>query len=109
VRALMQEPEILLADEPTASLDPKTSKQIMELLRALASELHLPVLINIHNVNEAKEYTQRIVGMRFGRITFDGVPADLNNDAMDEIYAGVPAEERGGAESSTHLREVAAR
>ena len=62
VRALMQEPEILLADEPTASLDPKTSKQIMELLRALASELHLPVLINIHNVNEAKEYTQRIVG-----------------------------------------------
>lgn len=109
VRALMQEPEILLADEPTASLDPKTSRQIMELLRALASELHLPVLINIHNVNEAKEYTQRIVGMRFGRIIFDGEPTDLNNDAMDEIYAGVPAEERGGAESNTHLREVAAR
>lgn len=109
VRALMQEPEILLADEPTASLDPKTSRQIMDLLRALASELHLPVLINIHNVNEAKEYTQRIVGMRFGRIIFDGEPVDLNNDAMDEIYAGVPAEERGGAESSNHLREVAAR
>lgn len=109
VRALMQEPEILLADEPTASLDPKTSRQIMELLRALASELHLPVLINIHNVNEAKEYTQRIVGMRFGRIIFDGEPVDLNNDAMDEIYAGFPAEERGGAESSNHLREVASR
>ena len=109
VRALMQEPEILLADEPTASLDPKTSRQIMELLRALASELQLPVLINIHNVNEAKEYTQRIVGMRFGRIIFDGEPVDLSNDAMDEIYAGVPAEERGGAESSTHLREVAAK
>mgnify|MGYP001950870094 CR=1 FL=1 len=109
VRALMQEPEILLADEPTASLDPKTSRQIMELLRALASELHLPVLINIHNVNEAKEYTQRIVGMRFGRIIFDGEPVDLTNDAMDDIYAGVPAEERGDAESSTHLREVAAR
>lgn len=109
VRALMQEPEILLADEPTASLDPKTSRQIMELLRALASELQLPVLINIHNVNEAKEYTQRIVGMRFGRIIFDGEPVDLSNDAMDEIYAGVPAEERGGAESSTHLREVAGR
>ncbi|WP_417812089.1 phosphonate ABC transporter ATP-binding protein [Thalassospira alkalitolerans] len=107
VRALMQEPEILLADEPTASLDPKTSRQIMELLRALASELHLPVLINIHNVNEAKEYTQRIVGMRFGRIIFDGEPTDLNNDAMDEIYAGVPAEERGGMEDSPHPYEVA--
>ncbi|WP_417847103.1 phosphonate ABC transporter ATP-binding protein [Thalassospira povalilytica] len=109
VRALMQEPEILLADEPTASLDPKTSRQIMELLRALASELHLPVLINIHNVNEAKEYTQRIVGMRFGRIIFDGEPTDLNNDAMDEIYAGVPAEERGGMEDSPHPYEVAAK
>ena len=96
VRALMQQPEILLADEPTASLDPKASKQIMELLCALASELRLPVLINIHNVNEAKEYAQRIVGMRFGRIIFDGAALDLNNDAMDQIYAGVPAEERDG-------------
>ena len=47
--------------------------------------------------------------MRFGRIIFDGEPVDLTNDAMDDIYAGVPAEERGDAESSTHLREVAAR
>ncbi|KZB56523.1 phosphonate ABC transporter ATP-binding protein [Thalassospira xiamenensis] len=106
VRALMQEPEILLADEPTASLDPKTSRQIMELLRALASELHLPVLINIHNVTEAKEYTQRIVGMRFGRIIFDSVPTDLTHDAMDEIYAGVPAEERGETGDPESLREV---
>jgi phosphonate transport system ATP-binding protein len=106
VRALMQEPEILLADEPTASLDPKTSRQIMELLRALASELHLPVLINIHNVTEAKEYTQRIVGMRFGRIIFDSVPTDLTQDAMDEIYAGVPAEERGETGDAESLREV---
>ena len=82
---------------------------ITRQLQRLAPELHLPVLINIHNVNEAKEYTQRIVGMRFGRIIFDGEPVDLTNDAMDDIYAGVPAEERGDAESSTHLREVAAR
>ena len=58
VRALMQEPEILLADEPTASLDPVSSRQIMELLQNLAAEFKLPVLINIHNVNEAKEFTQ---------------------------------------------------
>ncbi len=95
VRALMQEPQILLADEPTASLDPKTSEQIMELLRSLSSELSLPVLINIHNVAEAKAYTDRIVGMRYGRIIFDGTPDRLDDAAMDQIYAGVPAEERG--------------
>ncbi len=96
----------MLGDEPNAALDPKTSRQIMELRSALAAELHLPVLINIHNVTEAKEYTQRIVGMRFGRIIFDSVPTDLTQDAMDEIYAGVPAEERGETGDAESLREV---
>lgn len=94
VRALMQQPEILLADEPTASLDPKTSEQIMALLRDLATELRLPVIINIHNVTEAKEYTDRIVGMRYGRIIFDDKPVKLDKIAMDEIYSGVPADDR---------------
>ncbi|AML51617.1 phosphonate ABC transporter ATP-binding protein [Falsihalocynthiibacter arcticus] len=94
VRALMQEPDILLADEPTASLDPKTSEQIMGLLRDLAGELKLPVLINIHNVTEAKEYTDRIVGMRYGRIIFDDKPEMLDQAAMDEIYAGNPHDDR---------------
>ncbi|PRY95666.1 phosphonate transport system ATP-binding protein [Hasllibacter halocynthiae] len=94
VRALMQDPEILLADEPTASLDPKTSEQIMGLLRDLAGELKLPVLINIHNVTEAKEYTDRIVGMRYGRIIFDDAPARLDRDAMDRIYSGSPHADR---------------
>ena len=94
VRALMQRPEILLADEPTASLDPKTSEQIMSLLRDLASELKLPVIINIHNVTEAKEYSDRIVGMRYGRIIFDDQPGKLDKQEMDEIYAGVPAMDR---------------
>jgi phosphonate transport system ATP-binding protein len=100
VRALMQEPEILLADEPTASLDPKTSEQIMALLRSLSSELKLPVLINIHNVAEAKAYTDRIVGMRYGRIIFDDMPAKLDEAAMERIYSGIPAEDRkAGAEA----------
>jgi len=94
IRALMQQPEILLADEPTASLDPKTSEQIMTLLRDLARELKLPVIINIHNVNEAKEFSDRIVGMRYGRIIFDGLPHALTKDAMNGIYAGVPHEDR---------------
>ncbi|HET8726495.1 MAG TPA: phosphonate ABC transporter ATP-binding protein [Alphaproteobacteria bacterium] len=108
VRALMQEPEILLADEPTASLDPKTSEQIMSLLRALSEELSLPVLINIHNVVEAKEYTDRIVGMRYGRIIFDGQPTELDKAAMDEIYAGVPAEDRANAAIEDQILKVAA-
>ncbi len=94
VRALMQDPDILLADEPTASLDPKTSEQIMGLLRDLAGELKLPVVINIHNVTEAKEYTDRIVGMRYGRIIFDDVPARLDQEAMDQIYSGSPHADR---------------
>lgn len=100
VRALMQQPEILLADEPTASLDPKTSEQIMALLRALSRELHLPVLINIHNVAEAKTYTDRIVGMRYGRIIFDDEPAKLDAAAMERIYSGIPAEDRRNGASS---------
>jgi len=94
VRALMQQPEILLADEPTASLDPVSSRQIMELLQSLSQELSLPVLINIHNVAEAREYTQRIVGMRFGKLIFDGGPDDLDQSAMDAVYSGTPAAER---------------
>lgn len=94
VRALMQDPDILLADEPTASLDPKTSEQIMGLLRDLAGELKLPVVINIHNVTEAKEYTDRIVGMRYGRIIFDDIPARLDQEAMDKIYSGSPHADR---------------
>jgi len=97
VRALMQEPEILLADEPTASLDPRTSEQIMMLLQSLAQELSLPVLINIHNVAQAKSYTERIVGLRHGKMIFDGVPADFNKDALDAIYGGIesPDDEAG--------------
>lgn len=91
VRALMQEPEILLADEPTASLDPRTSEQIMKLLQSLAQELSLPVLINIHNVAQAKTYTERIVGLRHGRMIFDGAPADFDKEALDAIYGGIEA------------------
>ena len=89
VRALMQEPEVLLADEPTASLDPRTSEQIMVLLQSLASELSLPVLINIHNVAQARTYTDRIVGLRHGTMIFDGAPVDFDKEALDAIYGGI--------------------
>ncbi|UQN08241.1 phosphonate ABC transporter ATP-binding protein [Deinococcus sp. QL22] len=89
VRALMQNPKILLADEPTASLDPVTSEQIMRLFQELAEELTLPVLINIHNVEQAKLYSQRIVGLRHGRIMFDGLPQDLDDRQLERIYQGL--------------------
>src|SRR5690606_21317448 len=71
-----------------ASLDPKTSVQILDLLSDIASELGLPVLLNIHNVSQARQFAQRIVGLRFGTIIFDGTPADLDEEALDRIYEG---------------------
>lgn len=87
-RALMQNPSILLADEPTASLDPKTSELIMELIANLAEEMDLPVLINLHNVGQAKHYASRIVGLRDGVIVFDGKPDELTHEHLEHIYTG---------------------
>ena len=87
VRALMQNPAILLADEPTASLDPKTSEQIMALIGELAAELSLPILINLHNVEQAKRYAHRILGLRLGGVVFDGPPESLGSAELERIYA----------------------
>lgn len=85
-RALLQEPKLLLVDEPTASLDPKTSRQVMRLLMELASEHDLTVIVNIHDVALAQLFVPRIVGLRAGEIVFDGGPADLTDDRLTEIY-----------------------
>ena len=87
-RALMQNPEILLADEPTSSLDPKTSVEIIELMAKLAGERGIPVLINIHNVELAKRFASRIIGMSGGSIVFDGPPSALNDSHLAAIYGG---------------------
>lgn len=101
VRALMQEPKILLADEPTASLDPKTSQQIMELTRELSDELALPVLVNIHNVHQARTFADRVVGLRYGKIMFDGSGEDLDDEVLDRIYEGTAG--RGDDEDQRDL------
>ncbi|MCP5366965.1 MAG: phosphonate ABC transporter ATP-binding protein [Hyphomicrobiales bacterium] len=85
-RALMQAPDLLLVDEPTASLDPKTSRQIMRLICELAHERGTPALVNIHDVALAQNSADRIVGLRDGDLVFDGGPADLTGDALNEIY-----------------------
>jgi phosphonate transport system ATP-binding protein len=85
-RALIQNPKLLLVDEPTASLDPKTSRQIMRLITELCSERDLAAIINIHDVALAQMFVQRVVGLRLGLIEFDGPPNQLTPDVLTTIY-----------------------
>jgi phosphonate transport system ATP-binding protein len=85
-RALEQNPELLLVDEPTASLDPKTSRQIMRLIKEICEERNLAAIINIHDVVLAQGFTDRIIGLRAGRVVFDGPPAKLDDSVLTEIY-----------------------
>jgi phosphonate transport system ATP-binding protein len=87
-RALMQEPDLVLADEPTSSLDPKTSVEIMELIASRAGERDIPVIVNIHNVDLARRFADRIIGMSRGDIVFDGPPQALEDRHLMEIYGG---------------------
>ena len=85
-RALMQQPDVLLADEPTSSLDPKTSVEIMSLLRDQGRAQQVPVLVNIHDVELARRYADRIVGMTGGRVVYDGEPRGLSDAMLRTIY-----------------------
>lgn len=85
-RALIQGPDLLLVDEPTASLDPKTSRQIMRLIAELCRERTLTAVINIHDVPLAKMFADRVVGLRAGEIVYDGLPDGLSPDELTKIY-----------------------
>jgi len=85
-RALIQNPEILLVDEPTASLDPKTSRQIMRLITELCEERQLATIINIHDVGLAEMFAQRIVGLQKGVTVYDGPNTGLDSDVLTQIY-----------------------
>ncbi|MCC9620118.1 phosphonate ABC transporter ATP-binding protein [Thalassospira sp. MA62] len=85
-RALEQDPELLLIDEPTASLDPKTSRQIMRLITEICRERNLPAIINIHDVPLAQAFVDRIIGLQAGTIVFDGTPDQLTEDVLTRIY-----------------------
>ncbi len=86
-RALMQNPKLLLVDEPTSAIDPKISRDVMGLIKQMATELKVPCLCNIHDVDLAKEFCNKIIGLQDGVKMFDGLTGEMNQARLDEIYA----------------------
>jgi phosphonate transport system ATP-binding protein len=87
-RAVMQQPRLLLADEPTSSLDPKTSVEIMQLMKDVGREHGVPVIVNMHDVELAKRFATRIVGMSGGKVVYDGDGTGLTDEVLKSIYGG---------------------
>jgi phosphonate transport system ATP-binding protein len=87
-RALVQRPKILLVDEPTSSLDPRTSEAVLGLVVELAAEDGIPALVNIHDVPLARAFARRLIGLRGGEIVYDGRAAALTTDVLERIYGG---------------------
>jgi phosphonate transport system ATP-binding protein len=87
-RALVQRPKILLVDEPTSSLDPRTSESVLRLIVDLAAEDRIPALVNIHDVPLARAFARRILGLREGAIVYDGPVEGLTPEALARIYGG---------------------
>ncbi|RAI79508.1 phosphonate ABC transporter ATP-binding protein [Macrococcoides goetzii] len=85
-RALAQEPKIILADEPVASLDPLTTKQVMDDLKRINQELGITIIVNLHFVDLAREYATRIIGLRAGKVVFDGPVEQATDNAFSHIY-----------------------
>ncbi|MEX2541497.1 MAG: phosphonate ABC transporter ATP-binding protein [Trueperaceae bacterium] len=85
-RALAQRPSIMLADEPVASLDPPTSHSVMRDLKRISREDGITTLVNLHFIDMAREYADRIVGMNGGEIVFDGTPDEATDDVFERIY-----------------------
>ena len=85
-RTLTQDPQIILADEPVAALDPVTAKQVMEDFVRINREMGISILLNIHHVELALEYADRVIGIRAGRIVYDGPSANVDKTVLNAIY-----------------------
>jgi phosphonate transport system ATP-binding protein len=85
-RALMQEPAVILADEPVASLDPRLSVTILDILKRIAEEDGITVLVSLHVLELARRYATRLVGFAGGKVVFDGPPEQLTEEAVERIY-----------------------
>jgi phosphonate transport system ATP-binding protein len=85
-RTLMQNPEMMLADEPVASLDPATSHSVMKYLELLNREDGITILCSLHFLSLARAYSQRVIALKDGKLEFDGLPKDIDNDRFKQIY-----------------------
>jgi phosphonate transport system ATP-binding protein len=85
-RVLCQEPSVVLADEPIASLDPRSAEVVMNTLRDIAEQRGIPVMVNLHHIDVARSFATRVIGMNAGRIVFDAPPSELDDDAISAIY-----------------------
>jgi phosphonate transport system ATP-binding protein len=85
-RALVQEPDIILADEPIASLDPRNTRIVMDALLRINKHFGITVLCNLHSLDLARSYCDRVIGMSAGRVVFDGAPAALTDQIARELY-----------------------
>jgi phosphonate transport system ATP-binding protein len=92
-RALVQEPRILLADEPIASLDPRSAARVMDILRSINRDDGITVICNLHTIDTARTYCDRIIGMRTGQIIFDDHPKALDHDRIKEVYAATGSDD----------------
>jgi len=109
-RALLQEPKVILADEPIASLDPRNAKIVMDSLQRINEEQGITVITNLHTLDTARNYCERIIGMAAGRVVFDGPPEALTTNVARELYgADGLAEAFSESMTSTSLEDVAPR
>lgn len=108
-RAIMQDPKILLCDEPIASLDPASAKTIMDTLRDETRRRGLACLVNLHQLDVARSYSTRIIGLRKGRLVFDGTPTELDAAAVTRIYGTDGAPDTHTEEPHEDLQDLASR
>ncbi|UVC11248.1 phosphonate ABC transporter ATP-binding protein [Rhizobium sp. TH2] len=106
-RALMQEPKVLLADEPIASLDPLNAKIVMDALRDINEREGITVICNLHTLDTARAYCQRIIGMAAGKVVFDGGPDELTRDAVSAIYGSEGALDESMTSTSINIPAAA--
>ncbi|MGH1351384.1 MAG: phosphonate ABC transporter ATP-binding protein [Methyloligellaceae bacterium] len=85
-RAIAQNPGMILADEPVASLDPATSERVLELLQSICRQDNIPAVISLHQLEYARKYADRIIGLSHGQIVFDGQPEELKDNVLHKIY-----------------------
>ncbi|TLP44766.1 MULTISPECIES: phosphonate ABC transporter ATP-binding protein [Cohaesibacter] len=104
-RALMQSPKVILADEPIASLDPLNAQIVMDSLKDINERDGITVVTNLHTLDTARAYCQRIIGMYQGRVVFDGPSSELTNDAVKMIYGSLEDAEISEAITSTSIKE----